>query len=425
MTLSTDPAVLGPSGRVSLEWRIEGLDLAVSQADESSLSRLRIVLPTGVYLPPRGLSSQDVPDIEASEGEIFIPLRSPTGRLQLIVADDVVGPFPIHADIAQADVAVAEADLVLQEDRFIRVEASGGEVTGLDGRVRARFPRESIPGPIWVRIRPTTADSSPAYSLSGLPFEILAEERGQPGGPPGAAPDVGQPPDQTAPQPTPTEQASRISLRQFLAPIIVEVSYLEEQLNGDENSLIVFYYDDPSGSWQPLPTQVDAESNVVTAETDHLSIFDMTAQNLEASHLPDMSAFQTSLFTGSATYSYPIWVPPGPGGLQPELVLSYNSQTVDSASSVTQASWVGMGWDLSTGAIVRDTHGTIDYAGDDSFSFSAGGVSSLLLPGVDGYHHTVDESFWRIQHLTTPTDHWKAWDGAGTEYVFDDRALYP
>ena len=423
LSLSTDPPAFGPSGRVLLDWRIEGLDLGDPQA-----SSLQILLPAGVYLLPRGLSPQEVPDIEVSEGEISIPLRSPTGRLSLIAADDAVGPFPIHAEVIQADLPLAEADLELQEDRFVRIEAAGGEATGLDGRVRARFPADSIAGPIWVRIRPPTADSAPAYSLSGLPFEILAEERGQSGGPPGGGlpPDVGQPQgNQNTQQPTPTGEPGRVPLRQFLAPISIEISYQEDRLNGDENSLIVFYYDEVSGTWQPLPTQVDIENNLVTAQTDHLSVFDINAQNLEAARLPDMAAFQTSLFTGAATYSYPLWVPPVPGGLQPDLVLTYNSQTVDSATSVTQASWVGMGWDLSTGAIVRDTHGTIDYAGDDTFSFSAGGVSSLLLPGADGYYHTVDESFWRIQYSPGPPDSWKAWDGAGNEYRFEDRALFP
>src|SRR5262249_52211780 len=50
--------------------------------------------------------------------------------------------------------------------------------------------------------------------------------------------------------------------------------------------------------------------------------------------------------TGSFTYSYPMTVPPAPGGLAPQLGLSYDSGSVDgqTASTQAQASWVGDGW---------------------------------------------------------------------------------
>ncbi len=42
---------------------------------------------------------------------------------------------------------------------------------------------------------------------------------------------------------------------------------------------------------------------------------------------------------GAATYSVPIWAPPGPNGLQPNIALSYNSQA--------GAGFVGVGWTLT------------------------------------------------------------------------------
>jgi RHS repeat-associated protein len=58
------------------------------------------------------------------------------------------------------------------------------------------------------------------------------------------------------------------------------------------------------------------------------------------------------LSAGSLTYSYPLEVPPGPGGLTPPLQLGYTSGAVDeNHNPQAPAGWVGEGWDLSLGSI--------------------------------------------------------------------------
>jgi RHS repeat-associated protein len=227
--------------------------------------------------------------------------------------------------------------------------------------------------------------------------------------------------------PLPTEAAppqDRIPVRRFQEPITIEVQYDEDELDGDESSLLLYFYDETLGVWRPLSTTVDVERNILRARTDHFTVFDYGTQQFESAEALGVESFQTALFTGAATYSTSLWVPPGPAGLQPSLSLSYSSQTVDSADSLTQASSVGMGWSLDTGFIARDTHGTIDFAGDDTFSLNLAGTAHALLPGADGYYHTRGETFWRITY-DSENNTWTAYDTAGTQYLFEHQANYP
>ena len=146
-----------------------------------------------------------------------------------------------------------------------------------------------------------------------------------------------------------------------------------------------------------MDSQVYAKEGLIRAETNHLTVFDVGYADWEASRLPSLQNFQVAQFTGASTYVYPIWTPPGPGGLTPSLALSYNSQATNNLIPVqTQASWVGMGWSLDTGYIERNMHGSPNNLDNDTFFLSAAGVSSQLVLGDDGYYHTSDESFWKI-----------------------------
>src|SRR5579875_1898737 len=51
-------------------------------------------------------------------------------------------------------------------------------------------------------------------------------------------------------------------------------------------------------------------------------------------------------------YSYPLTIPPGPGGFQPSLALNYSSGAVNENHGWQSASpWVGQGWSLDLGSI--------------------------------------------------------------------------
>lgn len=275
------------------------------------------------------------------------------------------------------------------------VEPEGGETTTAYGRVKMEFPAEAISEPVQVRVRAPRTKVRPPFSLSGQPLEIRAKGR-----------------------------HSGEEVEQFQAPVTVTVVYDPDRVHGDEEDLTLFAFDQESQAWRPLPTQVDTATGALTAQVEGPAIIDYDVENWEAARLPSLAAFQTAPFTGAASYSLPLEVPPGPGGLQPSLMLTYNSQVVDSATNETQASWVGMGWSLDTGYIQRNKKGTIDRTEDDTFSLNVAGVSSMLLRGDDGYYHTTDENFWRIKY-EADDDLWIVWDKSGTQYIFDHQAQYP
>jgi hypothetical protein len=70
---------------------------------------------------------------------------------------------------------------------------------------------------------------------------------------------------------------------------------------------------------------------------------------------------QVDPFTGAFSYSIPLLEVPGTGGLSHPITLSYSS----GSKPDQDASWVGFGWNLNSGAIVREVNGyPDDYNGD-------------------------------------------------------------
>jgi RHS repeat-associated protein len=155
--------------------------------------------------------------------------------------------------------------------------------------------------------------------------------------------------------------------------------------------------------------------------------------SFEATPLSSSSHWQVGVQSGDFSTSYSIPVPAAPAGSAPSLALTYSSQSVDGRTSAsnTQASWVGMGWDLDPGSVQRryvPCH-TSAHPGDlcwksDNAVLSLGGSSVALYKGTDGRWHGASDSGWRVQELTgapNGTDthqYWRVTDTAGTQYWF-------
>ncbi|MBK8424218.1 MAG: VCBS repeat-containing protein [Elusimicrobia bacterium] len=127
-------------------------------------------------------------------------------------------------------------------------------------------------------------------------------------------------------------------------------------------------------------------------------------------NLAPTGSHDTSLFTGAFTYSYPIEVPPGRNGLQPDIKLIYNSQAGNG--------WLGLGWDLSFGSITRSTRkGIPKYDDTDTFILSQGGQTHELVSVASGEYRTqIEGGFLKVKKISE--EEWRIWDKAGTVYTF-------
>jgi RHS repeat-associated protein len=390
LTLFSEPLQYIPGDPLNLAWELFNLP------EEQAGFQIELLAPPA--FSPAGELARS---FDPAARSLALAADSQAQAVAWNVPPDAEGEYAFQASLLLEGKRVYSTTLRLQEDGFNRVPAEGGEAVGFNDQVRVHFPKGAVEEDLTVRVRHPSLSARPPQSLSGQPFEIQA---------------IGQ--------------KSGEEVHKFAQPLTIEVSYAGYELfEQNEAWLRLYYYDEAQAEWLPLPSQVFTDSQVLRASTDHLTVFDISSSTWESGRLPSLQAFQVSQFTGAASYSLPLWTPPGPGGLQPSLELSYSSQAVDNAiAAQTQASFVGMGWALDTGSIERDQHGTPDYMGDDTFSISAAGVSSLLLKGEDGYYHTAGETFWRIQY-DSANDTWNAWDKSGTQYIFGataaTRALYP
>jgi RHS repeat-associated protein len=135
--------------------------------------------------------------------------------------------------------------------------------------------------------------------------------------------------------------------------------------------------------------------------------------------VPD--AVKVDRFSGGASYAYKIDVPPGTGGLTPELSLSY--------SSLTRGTEYGWGWRLNLSRIERSTRfGAPSYV-DANDQFELDGDLLVAGPGNDPnypperfYKQRTD--FNRIEYFPGnggTSSYWRVTHTDGTQYLYGSR----
>jgi RHS repeat-associated protein len=183
-------------------------------------------------------------------------------------------------------------------------------------------------------------------------------------------------------------------------------------------------------------SSLGAAGPLVVAATTSVS---GSAGSYAATPLSEAGEWTAGGSSGAFEYSYPISVPPVPGGLAPEVSLGYDSEAVDGLTSSTndQPSWIGDGWDYQAGYVERDYQpcsqnpagptqtGDLCDSSNDVTTLSLGGMTTTLVEDPTGSWHEEADNGDVISYLTgsgsngTYDDgYWTVADPDGTTYYF-------
>ena len=349
------------------------------------------------------------------------------------------GDQEIQATFFDNDVFLFNTSIFLRAKKSATILKDGGEIEGKAGntKIKVTFPKDALPSDSVISIQ------TPEKFPGTLPFngkhviELSAEDlKGN-------------------------------SFHKFNGVVQIEIPFDPADIGIHPSTMALYWYDEETGAWRVLPGEADRSRNVFVAQTNHFSLFALGENSWESRKIPPLDVAQIASFTGAASYSIPIDVPDGPGGIKPSISIDYNSMAAEGiyfetpidgyGAGITagaQPSWVGTGWSLSSGGVVLRSMGKdTGWDGDDTFSLVVGGMSMKLVPVSEGTgfvdYKSSDENFWKIrrikqqgtqnyskvtyvnsslQYQSLPArsedDKWVVWDKSGMRFTFDKRAYY-
>jgi RHS repeat-associated protein len=229
----------------------------------------------------------------------------------------------------------------------------------------------------------------------------------------------------------------------FKKPIRMTLPYAKSLIPAGytESDVRTFYYNEVLHRWDQVGLLAQNAGEMVSvtehftdfvnatlAMPDHPGTQSMNPTSLKDIKLGDPAAAIGRIAppapssSGAAHVSFPIEVPPGRRGLQPNLALTYSNNGGNS--------WVGMGWDIQPPSIEIDTRfGVPRYQGEEVYLLNG----DMLTPSPGGggmYRRRAEGSFDLIQRLgTSPSNggftgqnpncySWKVTDKNGTVYLY-------
>jgi RHS repeat-associated protein len=152
---------------------------------------------------------------------------------------------------------------------------------------------------------------------------------------------------------------------------------------------VLYYLADPEkGLLEEVPARFDLQAGTLMAQLEHFSTYIAAAEG--KGWEPQLTPPVPDLFSGAATYQYPVKMPPGRNGLQPQISLVYNSRNLDglvTAASVSNGPIGLLGWTVGgIAGIVRSTK--VNDEGKltvyDEYSLTVNGTSHELEPETAG-----------------------------------------
>ncbi|MFF6978309.1 RHS repeat-associated core domain-containing protein [Streptomyces sp. NPDC008343] len=211
---------------------------------------------------------------------------------------------------------------------------------------------------------------------------------------------------------------------------------------------------------RPVETENDTEKQTLSARSVSLNAGSPTvlaavagdeakSGDYKASPLSPSAIWNTELNTGDFGWSYDIPVPEVPGGMAPELGLSYSSGMVDGRTGSTnnQSSWVGDGFELSPGFIERrykpcsedgqtaddgvNKPGDLCWGYDNAFITFNGKGGELVPTGKDDEFKLRTDDGTRIARLKSTNrgngdddgEYWRVTDQQGNRFYFGYNRL--
>ncbi len=280
------------------------------------------------------------------------------------------------------------------------VSVSGGALESADGEVTITFPANAVTETVSVNYTPLAnppADVN-GYKPALFAFEVTAEIA--------SGPRQGQ------------------GVHAFVEPLKFTIDLTAFGLRpGMDGRLLWFgYFNEEAQLWERIPFGLDDSGGrlKIKASVDHFSSFAVNAEGNPGWSLL-YNEPQVNDFTGAATFSYPIDLPPGANGIQPGLALTYNNQQVSGLHGWYQSDWVGHGWSLNTVEIVRELgNATTNHGAEctSKFTLLFNGTGYTLIaangdPTSLGRYYTQEESSLYIERVSGGMD-----QGAGDDAVY-------
>ncbi|MBK7201759.1 hypothetical protein [Candidatus Amarolinea dominans] len=379
-TVSPEAAAAGE--RVLLRWEVMNLDRQVVEGITFQADLPDGLLVTPAEVPPplvydaatRRLTWVMAPLPAGGVDAVTLPVRLSGRRVGDVVT--------VRAELRLADgrsAASAEAGVHVLPPaaQATRIGPEGGRVTLEDGRVMLTFAPGAVAETVmvWARSlgRPINAPGNVQRS-----HEFVVRGR------------------------------SGDEIHTFSQPVTLTVYYPEGEPVGGR----LFVAAADTGAWEMLPTTWDAMEGALVAVVPHLS---QTAEgnNFAPEIMPSLRGWQNDLFSGSASYDYPLSLPPGRGGLTPDVALQFNSRSRSEDGG--HSSVVGAGWKLSADSFI---YGTPWLMGSAPNTWRVAGAA-FSEAGSGGAVYLKEAPTWRILYAGTGAD---AYAPDGTRYHFE-RAL--
>jgi hypothetical protein len=414
-----------PNGPVSLGEE-KTITLEVGNEASNPITHVRLHLPrhpdilyiAGPEIPAEGVTQAilDLGDLAADSSiqvQITVLVRGFTkpGNTKI----------PFQAMAAEADTVIDKGNLILQPPLPEQhpIPSGHSQVQAADNRIKVEFPTGWYTGTADLTLdvitqRPHIGRETPGSGGTFLEFELEAVDNGQ-------------------------------EIESFAAPltVTVQISDLINLENTATETLHLWTREDETTAWEELSFTLDPVAGTATFQATHFSGFGFGEGEPGAWQLT-YSPPSASAYTGAANYSYPFSLPPGIGGLTPELGLHYSSRQVDGLNAPVMSRGFGIGWSMPQAEIINGNaakffnpdpteQGGCPAFNKHLFTLVLNGRTYRLDPfnsvSRHGEYYATGDPSLHVEYIDQETnppnetgEYWQVLTPDGTEYLFGINA---